>query len=196
MALSKNFDLILKLPDLRQVKVDSAWADTVVLVDAPYPDHTIGLLKEMIGEVDLSRTIVLLRGSQAAIDFRDVVGFIGAVLPNNSTVEEVGLVARVVRQGLFLAPTEMLSLNVLVSDETPEDNAPAELTEREQHVLALICEGAGNKVIARKLDISDSTVRVHVRAILRKLGLQNRTQAALYAVGRLQKPMRPASFMN
>jgi two-component system nitrate/nitrite response regulator NarL len=43
-------------------------------------------------------------------------------------------------------------------------------------------------MIARKLVISESTVRVHVRSILKKLGVQNRTQAALYAVNRKAAP--------
>lgn len=55
------------------------------------------------------------------------------------------------------------------------------LSSRELHVLAKIREGYSNKEIANQLNISDSTVKVHVRSILRKANVKNRTQAALWA---------------
>ena len=56
------------------------------------------------------------------------------------------------------------------------------LTAREKEVLALIARGLSNKVIARDLGVSDKTVKTHVSNILAKLGVTDRTQAALYAV--------------
>ncbi|WP_114945658.1 LuxR C-terminal-related transcriptional regulator [Microvirga calopogonii] len=55
------------------------------------------------------------------------------------------------------------------------------LSAREIAVLECLAEGASNKVIARMLDISEATVKVHVKAILRKLKAKNRTQAAIWA---------------
>lgn len=59
---------------------------------------------------------------------------------------------------------------------------PEELTEREIEVLRLIAQGQANKEIAQVLVIAEKTVRTHVSNILSKLGLQSRTQAALYAI--------------
>lgn len=56
------------------------------------------------------------------------------------------------------------------------------LTPREREVLALVGRGAGNRDIARQLAIGERTARTHVSAILTKLGLASRTQAALWAV--------------
>lgn len=56
------------------------------------------------------------------------------------------------------------------------------LSEREVETLRCLIMGYPNKVIANRLDISDATVKVHVKAILRKLKVQNRTQAAIWAV--------------
>ena len=58
---------------------------------------------------------------------------------------------------------------------------PDGLTERETDVLRLLAEGKANKEIARLLGIGERTVKSHVSSILAKLGVQSRTQAALYA---------------
>lgn len=55
------------------------------------------------------------------------------------------------------------------------------LSNREVEILALLKEGAPNKIIARTLNLSEATVKVHIKAILRKVGVCNRTQAALWA---------------
>lgn len=57
------------------------------------------------------------------------------------------------------------------------------LSAREREVLTLIARGDSNKMIARKLDIAETTVKIHVQHILRKLQLTSRVQAAVYATG-------------
>jgi len=67
--------------------------------------------------------------------------------------------------------------------DTIEPATPlSELTPREQEILTHIAEGESNKVIARHLGISDGTVKLHVKAILRKLGVHSRVEAAVIAV--------------
>ena len=56
------------------------------------------------------------------------------------------------------------------------------LTQRELEILGYLAVGCSNKVIARKLDLAESTIKVHVQNILRKLELTSRVQAAVYAV--------------
>jgi two-component system nitrate/nitrite response regulator NarL len=64
---------------------------------------------------------------------------------------------------------------------TEEASAPV-LSPREQLILHYIIEGASNKCIARKIAIAEATVKVHVKAILRKIRVQNRTQAAIWGL--------------
>jgi DNA-binding NarL/FixJ family response regulator len=65
--------------------------------------------------------------------------------------------------------------------EVRAPEAPQSLTERETDVLRLVARGLANKEIARELHIGEKTVKTHVSNVLLKLGVQSRTQAAIYA---------------
>ena len=63
-----------------------------------------------------------------------------------------------------------------------EDEIASRLSPRERSILRHLIEGDSNKSIARKIDIAEATVKVHVKAILRKIRVHNRTQAAIWGV--------------
>jgi two-component system nitrate/nitrite response regulator NarL len=95
-----------------------------------------------------------------------------AVQGDNVVAQElVGSLAGLVRGDAGAAPP------------APRPAAPfAELTPREREILECIADGSSNKMIARALDITDGTVKLHVKAILRKLGVRSRVEAAVAAV--------------
>jgi len=64
------------------------------------------------------------------------------------------------------------------------------LSSREAEILTCLKDGAPNKVIARKLNLSEATVKVHVKTILKKIGARNRTQAALWAARQVSGELR------
>nr|WP_315493994.1 response regulator [uncultured Rhodoferax sp.] len=64
---------------------------------------------------------------------------------------------------------------------SPQPGLADALSAREREILLLVAHGDSNKLIARQLDIAETTVKVHVQAILRKLQLSSRVQAAVYA---------------
>jgi len=64
----------------------------------------------------------------------------------------------------------------------------AALTDREKEILQGLAQGLSNKLIARNLDITEATVKVHVKNLLKKLGFHSRLEAAVWAVGRGMKP--------
>jgi DNA-binding NarL/FixJ family response regulator len=108
-----------------------------------------------------------------------------------STMLEPDVVGSVL--SLILAGGSYVPPTAFLSDDAAEAAEPAAgaagmngshlpLTERQQAVLRCLHQGKSNKMIARELDMRESTVKVHVRSILRKLGALNRTQAALAAV--------------
>jgi DNA-binding NarL/FixJ family response regulator len=65
---------------------------------------------------------------------------------------------------------------------TTEDPTPPQLSPRERSILRCLIEGDSNKCIARKIDIAEATVKAHVQAILRKIRVQSRTQAAIWGM--------------
>jgi DNA-binding NarL/FixJ family response regulator len=65
---------------------------------------------------------------------------------------------------------------------TTDDALRPQLSAREKSILRCLIEGDSNKCIARKIDIAEATVKVHVKAILRKIRVQNRTQAAIWGM--------------
>jgi two-component system nitrate/nitrite response regulator NarL len=75
------------------------------------------------------------------------------------------------------------------TNQTPPDPRVHKLSPRETVILQSLMGGDPNKVIARKLDITEATIKVHVKAILRKIGAANRTQAAMWATGHLPPGM-------
>jgi two-component system nitrate/nitrite response regulator NarL len=70
--------------------------------------------------------------------------------------------------------------------DLPETDSPGKsfthLTKREKEILCLLADGQSNKLIARNLGISDGTVKLHVKSILRKLDISSRVEAAVIAV--------------
>lgn len=77
--------------------------------------------------------------------------------------------------------TEILA-SALRKPERASNRALASLTSREHEILKLIARGMSNKLIARELDISDGTVKVHVKHFLKKLNLRSRVEAAVWMV--------------
>lgn len=98
-----------------------------------------------------------------------------------STPQEVLIkILDLVMMGETILPiTFSMPLRELIA--LPNGSTLRGLTKRETAILECLTEGASNKVIARKLEIAESTVKVYIKAILRKLQVKNRTQAAVWA---------------
>ncbi|MEJ6399109.1 response regulator transcription factor [Yoonia sp. 208BN28-4] len=100
-------------------------------------------------------------------------GFVPKSLPAKSLVNAIKFMA----MGEQYAPIDFMT-----AEDTQDDNPlAAKLTERELQVLKGLTEGKSNKEIARDLDITEPTVKLHMKTLYRKVGAANRTQAALIA---------------
>jgi two-component system, NarL family, nitrate/nitrite response regulator NarL len=107
-------------------------------------------------------------------------------LLKNMSADALHQSLRLVLLGEKVFPTDLAHL--LISDRLTARNEAVQgdhvngLSDREMQILGYLTSGAQNKQIANDLQISDGTVKVHLKAILKKIGVQNRTQAALWAL--------------
>jgi two-component system nitrate/nitrite response regulator NarL len=125
-------------------------------------------------------------------DERDVIdslqsGAQGYLLKDMEPDTLIAALGRIVDGETLVAPELTSVLAKAVQGERggePADSRKtmAELTPREREILCLLAEGQSNKLIARNLGISDGTVKLHVKAILRKLDVHSRVEAAVIAV--------------
>ena len=105
-------------------------------------------------------------------------GAIGYLLKDTQADELCRAIKAAAAGQVQLAPEAAVRL---VREVRTPDVAPSTLTDRETDVLKLLASGRANKEIAQELVIGEKTVKTHVSSILNKLGVQSRTQAALYA---------------
>jgi two-component system, NarL family, nitrate/nitrite response regulator NarL len=114
---------------------------------------------------------------------RGVDGYIVKEISCEPLIESLRLVAL----GEKVLPSQLASnLGAVslgsVAEDWHENISVAGLSDREVEILWCLTLGMANKVVSRRLEISEATVKVHVKAILRKLKVANRTQAAIWAV--------------
>lgn len=142
-------------------------------------------------------TIVVSGHEEAQVARRALAHGASAYIPKSSSGEQIVQAIRTVLDGDVWLPHSLLgdSSSALKDDEAEIATRVASLTPQQFRVLTMIAEGLLNKQIAYDLGVSEATVKAHMTAIMRKLGVNNRTQVALAASqlavepGSLQQPL-------
>ncbi|WP_027039253.1 helix-turn-helix transcriptional regulator [Mesorhizobium ciceri] len=186
-AVSRRLVVLIALGDASRAErlaASLAASDDLLPVVAGRAD--VAIVDNRSGEVPASIPRVLLSG-RAAGD--RAVGQVMAVLPLSVDDLLIAAAARLAAAGYRVSSDGRRQEDFHAGDGEPfEDEASDEhatrpsLSPREAEVLALLAEGAPNKVIARRLNISVHTAKFHVAAILIKLGAANRTDAIAIAM--------------
>lgn len=138
-------------------------------------------------DADIAARILILTVSNAAEDLIAAIraGSDGYVLKDADPNDMLRLI-RSAMDGQDAISPELIGLLTLAlrQESLGEARSQASLTERETAILRCLAAGKSNKLIARELDIMESTVKVHIRNLLKKLKFRSRVEAAVWAVSR------------
>jgi len=166
---------------------DLSWDEGLFLIDKPNDireiEDDIAILKQSAH----GRRVVLLAESmetdQLALSFAaGVDGYLLEEISPEALLESLALV--MLGEKVFPSRLAVLLCGKNWAMPRPNHHLPADghLSERELEIVRHLTEGLPNKVIANELLITEATVKVHVKTILKKLGVANRTQVAIWAV--------------
>ncbi|WP_405778452.1 response regulator [Streptomyces sp. NBC_00859] len=199
MMVREGFSVLLNaMPDIEvvgeavngveAVAQVAALRPDVVLMDIRMPElNGIEATREIVAADESAKVLVLTTFDLDEYVYQALRAGASGFLLKDASARQLADGVRVVAAGeALLAPTITKRLIVEFSrlSDTPRQPALArvdELTERESEVLVLIAHGLSNAEIASRLVVAESTVKTHVSRILVKLGLRDRTQAAVFA---------------
>ena len=157
----------------------------VILMDLVMPGlDGIGAMRQLRTRTPASRVIVLTSFLEDERVLPAIQAGAAGYLLKNVAPAELARAIRAAHAGeAIIDPTAAARLvHAIADDARPRIEEPERLTRRERDVLELIARGQSNKRIALELGISEKTVKTHVGHLLAKLGVTDRTQAALMAV--------------
>ncbi len=185
-----QFDVTLEASDLTEglevVKAHDGIGIVILDFSDNGSDAELQLLKQMRATNDVVKLVVLTNEMSARLLARALnAGADGYLLKSLSSKALVQSL-RLVDLGEKVFPTKLATM--ITSGQLDPTAAEARvssvkgLSEREREILRCLLHGQSNKVIARQLEITEATVKVHLKAVLRKLNVSNRTQAAIWAI--------------
>ena len=192
LALQRHegFEVVGEAGDgLEGIKRAKQLKPDVVLLDLHMPG-TSGLeaLRVLVEDVPETQ-VVMLTVSEDAEDLLETLraGARGYLLKNIDTEFLLESIRRAAHGESVMSPQMAHKLADSVRAPSKEsapvvDVNPGKLSPREREIIVMLAHGASNKEIARVLNLSESTIKIHVQGILRKLNIAKRVQAAVYAV--------------
>jgi DNA-binding NarL/FixJ family response regulator len=163
-------------------------APDVVVMDLNMPGMTgIEAIRQIASIAPLTRVLVLTISDQDEDVLHAILAGACGYLLKDSSVDELirGISAAAVGESLVspaIAGKVLQQVRATAGSPEAQETIRAELSERELDVLKLIASGKDNAMIAAELHISPKTVKNHISNILMKLQIENRIQAAVYAV--------------
>ena len=191
LANQENLEVVGEAKDgLEAIEKAEETAPDVILMDLNMP-HCSGLeatqaLQAKMPQVNIF--VLTVSDNEADLFAAMKFGAKGYILKNTEPEELIQAIFHIAQGGVIISPlmaakllTEFKYLGAQVERE-PAQETNADLSPREGEVLKLVAQGATNKEIADSLFISENTVKTHLRNIMEKLHLVNRSQAAAYAV--------------
>ncbi len=184
----RGIDVIGACGDCKEgIAIAEQQSPDVILLDMRMPDmNGLQVLKNLRSK-GLKMPIAMLTTSREESDVINTLqgGAQGYLLKDMEPDDLIAALQDILHGNTIVANelTAVLAKAVQGETEPPKsNNIFSGLTPRESEILCLLADGQSNKVIARNLGISDGTVKLHVKAILRKLNVHSRVEAAVMAV--------------
>ncbi len=187
LSRQSDFEVISEAADgFTGIKLVEQMRPDIVLLDLDMPVMNGRETLAQILSSNPQQTVVMLTVSEDNDDLTECmrIGARGFLLKNINADFLLDSIRKAVDGDNVFSP-EMTTRLVqsLISPASPRaDHLLSTLTPREMEILGYLAAGHSNKVIARHLELAESTIKVHVQNILRKLNLSSRVQAAVYAV--------------
>lgn len=184
----RNIEVIAAIADGDEgIRLAQEEKPDVILLDLRMPDNSGLDILSKIRKNNIDIPVTILTTSNEEEDLREALkrGAQGYLLKDMEPDELVSALRDIVKGKNVVAQNMTDVLTRMAQGKSSKkrpDSAFADLTPRETEILSLLAEGQSNKVIARNLGISDGTVKLHVKAILRKLKIHSRVEAAVIAV--------------
>lgn len=187
LSRQADFDIVGEAADgLSGVKLVEQTKPDIVLLDLDMPVMNGREALAQILSVRSEQNVVMLTVSEDSEDLTECMRFgaRGFLLKNINADFLVDSIKRAVDGDNVFSPemTARLVQSLIRPHNAGTGSALDTLTPRELEILGHLAAGHSNKIIARQLDLAESTTKVHVQNILRKLELSSRVQAAVYAV--------------
>lgn len=191
----EDFEVVGEAGDgLEGLKRAKSLQPDVVLLDLHMPGIGGREAVKLLSEEVPACNVLLLTVSEDAEDLIETIraGARGYLLKNIETDFLLNAIRAAARGESVVSPqmTGKLMMGVRMSKEgVAQDDDKEKLSPREKEIIALLATGVSNKEMANALNVAESTVKIHVQNILKKLHLTSRVQAAVYAVehGLVQK---------
>lgn len=184
-----EFEVVGEAPDsLEGVKRAATLKPDVILLDLHMPGISGKDSVKLFLEAAPQTHIVMLTVSENAEDLLDSLraGASGYLLKNIETETLLDSIRRAADGDSVVSAqmTGKLVRGLQTARDAPAQAEKDALSPREREILSHLAKGSSNKEIARNLDVAESTVKIHVQHILRKLNLSSRVQAAVHAIER------------
>lgn len=162
----------------------------VIIVDESQANELAANIESLFETFEKARVALSYRQIKVAQDFLQQGSEINplsqvGILPMRLEIDHWAAVLRLIMGGERYVPYELLEgvredqAPAASKTATKEPKRLAQLTERERQILTSVSEGKQNKIIAAELDLSEHTVKLHIHNVISKLGVNNRTEAAV-----------------
>jgi two-component system nitrate/nitrite response regulator NarL len=193
-----QFDVVGEADDVGMIDLDPDVVPGLILIDlSSNPSHIVDDLNHL-GSILPDSPVVILNDNLCSNTLASCLAAgASGYLMKDISLDALLISLQLVVLGEKVFPTHLAALLVNGVANAVPANIPADntygLSEREMQILQCLVQGDSNKLIANRLSITEATVKVHMKSLLRKINVSNRTQAAIWALNNGLLPGGPAA---